>query len=444
MTRYPSRRNRVHSASRVRLSLTALATAVLTLVAVPLGITTSSAGAEPTESVATTYAPSSSHPFSDPVWLPLRTPGRISCVRTNCLSGGGDYHGYWAIDFLGQRGDPIYAAGAGALHIGANDRTCSTSSSQSDGVWVWVDHGGGRVTKYTHLDSIVATDGQLVTPATIIGRMGHWGDVAPCTTNYLHFEVREQGVTGPRVDPKSLLACTQSSGRVSLPGVFDGASSFDALPKLAYTTPTATSSCIGDLWNQTPARPSVSASRAPSSAKLSWGTPPAGTTSVRVATQLWSPSVGRWNASTYTTLTGAPTGTTIAGLTNGRTYRMFVTHKNSAGYSAWSSPRTVVPATVPSVPKAPRFLTSPTRDYVHYGWYKSTDNGAAVTRYTTQVRCYKVDRYLSWTTRTTDASTYYYNHRGLTGYATCQVRVRAENAMGASAWSTVSTIKKAR
>jgi len=416
------------------------------LVAAPFGVAAQSAGAAPLGATAlvSDYAPSSAHPFSEPIWLPLRNSTGISCVKTNCLNGGGDYHGYWAIDFLGQRGDPIYAAGAGILHIGSNDRTCSTSSSQSDGVWVWVEHGGGRVTKYTHLDSVVATEGQLVTPTTVIGRMGHWGDVAPCTTNYLHFEVREQGVTGPRVDPKSLLACTESSGRVSLPGVFDGASSFDALPKLAYTTPTATSSCIGDLWNQTPARPTVSASRAPSSAKLSWGTPPAGTTSVRVATQLWSPSVGRWNASTYTTLTGAPTGTTIAGLTNGRTYRMFVTHKNSAGYSAWSSPRTVVPATVPSVPKAPRFLTSPTRDYVHYGWWKSTDNGAPVTRYTTQVRCYKLDRYLSWATRTTDASTYYYNHRGLTGYATCQVRVRGENAMGASAWSTVSTIKKAR
>ena len=67
---------------------------------------------------------------------------------------------------------------------------------------------------------------------------------------------------------------------------------------------------------------------------------------------------------------------------------------------------------------------------MHYGWWKSSDNGAAVTGYTTQVRCYRDGRYRAWTTRTSDASTYYYNHRGLTGYATCQVRVRAENAHG--------------
>jgi hypothetical protein len=438
----------------VSLQLVAVLAAGVALVAAPFGVAIQSAGAAPLHAAAAPlgatavvadYAPSAAHPFSEPIWLPLRNSTGISCVRTNCLSGGGDYHGYWAIDFLGQRGDPIYAAGAGILHIGANERTCGTSTTQSAGVWVWVDHGGGRVTKYTHLDSVVATEGQLVTPTTVIGRMGHWGDVAPCTTNYLHFEVREQGVTGPRVDPRTLSVCTESGGKVSLPGALNGATSFDALPKLAYRTPTSTSSCITDVWNQTPVQPTLSAVRAPSSAKLSWSTPPAGTTSVRIATQLWSPSVGRWNAvTTYTTLTGAPTSTTLAGLTNGRTYRMFVSHKNAAGYSAWSAPKTVIPATVPSVPKSPRYLTSPTRDYVHYGWYKSTDNGAAVTRYTTQVRCYKLDRYLPWVTATTDGATYYYNHRGLTGYATCQVRVRAENGMGASAWSTVSTIKKAR
>jgi len=447
VTRYPSRRSRLRRPTRFGVSLlpAALLAAVVALTGFPFAVAATSAGAVPLSPTALVadYAPSSAHPFSDPVWFPLRNPVRISCVKTNCRdSSGAHWHGYWAIDFLGKQGDPVHAAGGGVFHIGANDRTCGTTTV-SAGVWGWVDHGGGRVTKYNHLDSIVATEGQLVTPQTVIGRMGHWGDVAPCETNYLHFEVREGGITGTRVDPRSLFACT-SAGRVSLPGIFNGATSFDQLPKVAFTTPAATSACVTDVWNSTPARPSTTVARAPSSAKVAWSTPPVGTTSVRVATELWSPSLGAWNTPVYTTLSGAPTGTTLAGLTNGRTYRITVAHKNSAGYSAWSAARTVVPATVPSVPKAPRFLTSPTRDYVHYGWWKSTDNGTPVTRYTTQVRCYKLDRYLSWTTRTTDASTYYYNHRGLTGYATCQVRVRAENAMGASAWSTVSTIRKAR
>jgi hypothetical protein len=447
VTRSPNRRSRLRRAPRVGVGpqLTALLAAIVALVAVPFGVVTSSAGAVPLGAeTLVTYAPSSAHPFSDPIWLPLRTPARISCVKTNCLnSSGGDYHGYWAIDFIGQRGDPVYAAGGGVFHVGANSKTCSTTSSQSAGVWAWVDHGGGRVTKYTHLDTLVATDGQLVTPQTVIGKMGHWGDVSPCTANYLHFEVRERGITGPRVNPGSLLACT-ASGRVSLPGVFNGATSFDALPKGAFTTPAATSACITDVWNSTPPRPPLTVARKPSAAKLTWGTPPAGTTSVRVATQLWSPSLSAWNSPVYTTVSGAPSGTTLTGLTNGRKYRIVVTHKNASGYSAWSVARTVVPATVPSAPKAPRFLTSPTRDYVHYGWWKSNANGAAVTGYTTQVRCYRDGRYRAWTTKYVGASTYYYNHRGLTGYATCQVRVRATNGMGVSAWSTTSTIRKSR
>ena len=52
---------------------------------------------------------------------------------------------------------------------------------------MWIDHGGGLVTKYTHLDvnGVVAKEGQLVTPSTLIGHMGSAGDVLPCTTNYL-------------------------------------------------------------------------------------------------------------------------------------------------------------------------------------------------------------------------------------------------------------------
>jgi len=299
--------------------LTTLLAAVVALLAAPLGVATPTAGAVPlgTATAATAYAPSSAHPFSDPVWFPLGNPVRLSCVKTNCRGEtGADWHGYWAIDFLGQRGDPVYAAGGGVFHVGATDATCSTTTV-SAGVWGWVDHGGGRVTKYNHLDSLVATEGQLVTPQTVIGRMGHWGDIAPCGTNYLHFEVREGGITGTRGNPGSLFACT-ASGRVSLPGIFNGATSFDALPKVAFTTPAGSSSCVTDVWNSTPPQPSLTVVRAASSARLSWSTPPVGTTSVRIATQLWSTGLKGWNKPTYTTAPGAPTGTTPAGLTNGR------------------------------------------------------------------------------------------------------------------------------
>ncbi len=390
---------------------------------------------------AATAAPSSAHPYSAPVWLPLRKASGITCVKSNCQGSGGDYHGYWAIDFIGALGDPVYAAGAGVFHVGATERKCSSTSAQSDGTWGWVDHGGGIVTKYTHLDSITVANGARVTPSTQIGRMGHWGDTAPCTTNYLHFEVREGGIKGARVEPRTLAACT-SRGRTEYPAAF-GVSSFDHLVKGQSWTPAATSGCIPASWESTPAKPVLTAARASSSAKLSWGTPPAGTTKVRIATQLWSPSVSAWNDSVYTTVAGTATGTTVAKLTNGRTYRMWVAFENASGFSAWSNEGRVVPATLPSVPTAPRFLTAPTRDYVHYGWWKSADNGSPVTRYETAVRCLSGSTWKAWTTRTTNASTYYYNHRGLTGYKSCQVKVRAVNGMGASAWSATSGITKA-
>lgn len=383
----------------------------------------------------------SSHPYSAPVWLPLRKASAISCVKSNCAGSGGDYHGYWAIDFIGDLGEPVYAAGAGVFHVGATSRTCSTSG-QSDGTWGWVDHGGGVVTKYTHLDSLTVAEGTRVTPSTQIGRMGHWGDTLPCTTNYLHFEVREGGIKGTRVEPRILSACT-AYGRADYPKAF-GVSSFDSLVKGQSSTVDSTNACIASPWVSTPTAPRLSVTRQSSSAQLSWGTPPAGTTTVRIATQLWSPSLSAWNDPVYRTYGGTTTGTTLTSLTNGRTYRTTVAFANASGFSAWAPQVSYVPASVPSVPKSPRFLTSPTRDYIHYGWWKSTDNGAAVSRYETQVRCYYGTAWKPWTTRTTNASTYYYNHRGLTGYQTCQVRVRAVNAMGASAWSAASQIRKQR
>jgi hypothetical protein len=363
-------------------------------------------------------------------------------VRTNCRrADGSTYHGYWAIDFLGERGDPVYAAGAGILHVGATERTCSTTSSQSAGTWVWIDHGAGLVTKYTHLDSIAVADGARVTPQTLIGRMGHWGDSAPCTTNYLHFEVRRNGVTGPRIEPRRLYACT-TAGRVSLPGAFGGATSFDQLPKLKYRTPAATSDCVTDAWNRTPPRPSVTVRAANASLRLAWGTPPTGTDRVRVVWQVWSPSLKRWGASRYVTFAGSAASGTLSGLTNGRSYRLWVSMHNASGWSARSATATGVPATVPSVPRSPRYLTWPSPDYVHYGWWKSEPNGRTVTRYDTQVRCYKDGRYRAWTTQQVNGTTYYYNHRGLSKYRLCQVRVRAVNSMGASAWTTARSIRR--
>jgi hypothetical protein len=386
-------------------------------------------------------APTDAHPFSDPLWLPLRHPARVSCAMNNCTNG--TYHGYWAVDFVGAKGDPVYAAGAGVMHVGAIDPSCKTSASDIEaGTWVWVDHGGGRITRYYHLGSITATEGQRVSPTTVIGLMGHSGDVVPCTTNYLHFEVRSGGLTGDRVNPGALLACT-GQGRIRLPGAL-GAASWNepGLPGRKVSTPVTTSACIYDTWDATPARPSANVQSRPRSAVVSWTAPPAGTNTVTVLQEAWSPSLRRYGWPSYFVASVAARSKTFVGLTDGRTYRYSVAFHNTYGNSAWSTPATVIPASVPSVPRAPRFLTSPTHDYIHYGWWKSSDNGSAVTSYLAAWRCVRNGAYGPWTYTKVPASVYYTNFRGLSGLTTCQVAVRAANRVGHSGWSKVSTITK--
>ena len=288
-------------------------------------------------------APNRRHPFSNPVWSPVRESSKITCVRTNCTGRDGrPFHGYWAIEFIGRRGAPVYAAGAGVFHIGARQASCSTTPGKmAEGTWAWVDHGGGLVSRYHHLDRITAKEGQLVTPATRIGTMGHWGDMLPCTTDYLHYEVRYGGVKGTRIDPKALRACTPS-GPVIMPHIF-GTTSFDRLQRGRSWTPAASSSCVTSLWNHTPAAPRLTAVPRSSGARLAWGKPPSGTTAIRVSYEVWSPSQHRYGMPRYTTFSKKRTGGTLGPLSNGRTYRVKIAFRNAYGFSAWSTARIVVP-----------------------------------------------------------------------------------------------------
>jgi hypothetical protein len=276
----------------------------------------------------------------------------------------------------------------------------------------------------------------------VIGRMGHSGDVVPCTTNYLHFEVRSGGVTGVRVNPGSLLGCT-SQGRIRVLDAL-GVTSWNepSLPGRKLSTPAMTSTCIYDTWDATPARPSARVGSRPQSALVSWSAPPAGTNQVVILQERWSPSLLRFGWPTYVVSSPTSTSRTFLGLTDGRTYRYSVAFHNTYGNSAWSTPVTTVPASVPSVPVAPRFLTSPTRDYIHYGWWKSTDNGSVVTSYRAARRCVRNGVYGDWAYADLPGSVYYTNFRGLTGLTTCQTKVRAVNRVGHSGWSKVSTISK--
>jgi len=67
------------------------------------------------------------------------------------------------------------------------------------GQHVMIDHGGGIVTLYGHMQAVYVKPGDKVTKGQIIGKMGSTGR---STGTHLHFEVRKNGAV---VDPRSYL-----------------------------------------------------------------------------------------------------------------------------------------------------------------------------------------------------------------------------------------------
>ncbi|MBK9033920.1 MAG: M23 family metallopeptidase [Myxococcales bacterium] len=90
-------------------------------------------------------------------------------------------------DFRADRGTPVYAAGTGVVAF--------AGVKGGYGKVIFLDHGGGVVTRYAHLSSIDVKVGLAVAGNTRIGRVGSTGRA---TGPHLHFEVR---LDGRAVDP---------------------------------------------------------------------------------------------------------------------------------------------------------------------------------------------------------------------------------------------------
>jgi murein DD-endopeptidase MepM/ murein hydrolase activator NlpD len=404
---------------------------------------TSSGSAE----VTALKAPTSAHPFSDPEWFPLREPAKISCVKTNCDNkrGPGKYHGYWAMDLLTPdqvAGDPVYAAGAGIFHVGRESHNCGADKGDTGGTWVWVDHGGGIVSRYHHLGKITATEGQFVTPQTKIGTMGV-GTVYPCATPYLHFEVRSGGPHGDQINPGPLFVC-ENGEKVSWPQALPGGkTSWDDLDPRKFVTPKTGDGCVTPTWTSTPAKPSTSGSASNESVHVRWSAPAKGVHNVAVAFELYHPSTSKWSKPTYRTLSGDATATTFNGLDNGRDYRVKVSFRNSAGSSAWSSYRAFTPAMAPQAPRAPRWVT-PANKMIRYAWYRAEQRGTPVTSYNVAIRRQTSSGFTSWTRTKVSANGTRYDWTSLKPGRTYQVKVRAGSAVGPSDYSKRTLVKVPR
>ncbi|MCD8208886.1 MAG: M23 family metallopeptidase [Bacteroidales bacterium] len=103
--------------------------------------------------------------------------------RTDPIIGQTRYHS--GVDFALPSGSPVYATGAG--------RVFSVSHSRSGyGNEVVIDHGYGYKTRYSHLSSIIVSEGQTVERGDFIAKSGNSGR---STGPHLHYEVIYMGRT---------------------------------------------------------------------------------------------------------------------------------------------------------------------------------------------------------------------------------------------------------
>jgi hypothetical protein len=424
-----------------RPALLALLTAVLTSVAIPAPTTASPAApATPAEKPVAPPAVSpdradSTPQYSSPTWFPLRNPSVVHCVKTNCE---GPYHDHWAIDLLGDPGDPIHAAGAGIAYIGQLAPGCTTDRPRA-GTWIWIDHGGGTITRYFHLDDVLITHGQHVTPRTQIGTMGNSGAQEPCDGAYLHFEIRQGGLDGTYEPIPSMRACT-ATGPITLPEQL-GYNNWDHIPWdvpgiARVTTPSVTSSCIPTSF-PTPEPPAVTVDRGDETITATL-TATAGRRTVALL-EVWRPTANRFAPVGYRYTNGTTATITWPQLLNGRQHRVTAATENAAGWSTWTTPITITPGRPPAPPKLPRSL-SWSRSRISIGWHRSERFGSTITGYDIAIRAQPITTQQPWNiTRGGNVSRHTFLE--LTPGRTYQIKVRARSTLGASGWSDTVNVR---
>jgi murein DD-endopeptidase MepM/ murein hydrolase activator NlpD len=98
-------------------------------------------------------------------------------------------------DYRGKRGTPVLAAGAGTVVF--------ASRRGGYGRVVFIDHGGGVITRYAHLNKIIVKVGDTLAAGQQLGELGSSGRA---TGAHLHFEVR---LDGRSVDPVTALTVAE-------------------------------------------------------------------------------------------------------------------------------------------------------------------------------------------------------------------------------------------
>jgi hypothetical protein len=407
---------------------------------------------------------SSAHLFSWPTWYPLRDGGASSsCAKTNCpgVDGAEHFHGKWAIDFNVPKTDgagrpldvPVFAAGHGIAYIGGRAVDCSdpsiTLSTRARGNWAWIDHGGGLVTLYYHLDSFAPNiNGAVVTPRTRIGNAGSTNH--PCNPDkYLHYEVKTGGIRGESVDMGPMNACISGpSGnvQVQLPGHLgledehgDVITDWDHLPtRPGVTMPATNKNCVSTAPPATFSAPAApAADLVADDMRVSWAAAPAGAVETMIGREQWSATLNGYRPMTYHPADPDVTSQLFTDTELGGRYRFSVAHRNAVGWSNWSATTEIAPALPPQRPI--RVSVSSGLDWIRFDWARPANNGTPVTGYEIERQIGNSDG--TWGSpeliRTT-ASDVRWND--LEGSVTYRLRVRALSAAGPSGWTTARDV----
>ena len=341
-------------------------------VAFILGLTMLSPPAQ--EAKGQSISANSSGQFSRPIWFPLREPAAIGCVQTNCYRS--PTHSYEAVDLFGSFGDPVHAAGAGTVYIDVANVKCTESNK---GGRLWIDHGGGEVTRYRHLGKITVRDGQSVTPDTKIGEMGRGG--SQCNAEYLHYERRANGPLSERVYMGDLYACVNGSRRTYPQDA--GLSVWnDADPYSSRTfLRSEGTSCATTSPRSGPVQNVAAAKRGERAATISW-TLPAQSQHVReyrISYEMMRPRAGNWARPKFITVPVGETSFTLRNLTKKRRYRTSVAAIDGAGANQWVTSNEFMTADPPSKPRLVKSTYGKRKSYVK--WNRPKSNGGTKLRY---------------------------------------------------------------
>jgi hypothetical protein len=426
----------------------------LSAVIVVTGLQIAAAGTAGAATVSSTY--------SDPVWFPVRDAVQIACVgngnqpkNNNYSSPGancdGDHAKYFAINIDAVKGETahpaVYAAGAGIVIV-ADSSPGTCGGSNHAGQTVEIDHGGGIVSVYEHLQTITVKKGAHVTPSTQLGTMGHSGQACTATVNYLDFQIQQYGAAHLNTDTVSIKTMRGCSGATeqTWPGDLGLAGNPTTWVQVPYKThiDTGGGTCYPTSAGGSPAKP-AKPTVAPLSgrATVSWSATGANESMIQL--EIYRNGTG-WEApcspyqsknctAGYTKVSGSTGKTTLTGLTNGRQYRLRVSRHNGNGWSPASSWVSLTEA-----PLFRKFRTTTSLVEIYWSMYRPTKLTTGKTEhFQIAVDTVKNGKAGAWTYYRTGGSATNFTvktHRK-TQY---RMKVRALTNAGAGAWMKIHKV----